>query len=106
MKHTPKLVTMVFGAVLFAMSSVMTSCDKSNEAAMSSEASTTANNESTQDAQQDEVDDMANNQMGNVDSPTSRTEGRFSFDDYRCTCAVITHVSDTIKGEGSIIIDF
>ncbi len=76
------------------------------EDGLSSEATATVNNESVQDAQQDEVDDISTNQMAGVDSPTGRVDSRFFFTDPRCSCATITHVSDTVRGSGSIIIDF
>jgi hypothetical protein len=106
MKHTSKLLSITIAASLFAMGSLLSSCEKSAESGLSTETTATVNNESTQESQQDEVDDISNNQMANVDSPTGREDGKFFFTDLRCSCATITHDVDTVKGSGTIHIDF
>jgi hypothetical protein len=106
MERKQQKLTWIAGA-FFALSAVLLSCNKADDP-FSAQITQTVNNESTQDAQQDEVDDISTNALGNTDSPTGRTEGIFSFEDFRLACATVTRdtASFKTKGSGSITIDF
>jgi hypothetical protein len=108
MKKKSGLLMMAASAALLAMGTMMVSCQRNSEDPLSAATSQTVSNETTQDAQQDEVDDMASNSLGNTDSPSGRVDGKFTFEDYRISCAVVTRDTTGLKtkGSGKITIDF